>query len=277
MRKRKGFSLIELLIAVAIILTIAAIAIPNMIRARMSANEASAVGSLRTITSAMIMFQSSYPATGYPASLGVLGSTPCHPNATSPCLLDGTLAGGSKSGYNFAATSSGGPPTTSYYATAVPISLNHTGVTSFCTCEDGVIRYDPSGALPGSAAACQNLSPLPGQSAGSGGGGSGSGSGGGSSGGSGGGSSGGSGGGSSGGGGGGSSGGSGGSGNGGGNGNGNNGNGNGNGGGNGSNGGGNGNGNNGNGNGNGGGNGSSGGGNGNGNSGSGNGNGGGED
>ena len=226
----------------------------------MSANEASAVGSLRTITSAMIMFQSGYPATGFPASLSVLGSTPCHPSATSPCLLDGVLASGSKSGYNFAETASGGPPATGYYATAVPISLNHTGVNSFCTCEDGVIRYDPSGAQPGSKAACQSLSPMPGQSAG---GGSSSGSGGGSSGGSGGGSSGGSGGGS--------------SGNGGGNGNGNNGNGNGNGGGDGSNGGGNGNGNNGNGNGNGGGNGSNGNGNGNGNNGNGNGNGGGKD
>jgi type IV pilus assembly protein PilA len=223
-RRSKGFSLIELLIVVSVILILAAIAIPNLMRARISANEASAVSSLRTINAAMVTYDLSYPTIGYASSLGVLGSTPCHPNATTPCLIDGLLAGGTKSGYTFTASASGGPPTTLYYITATPVSLNHTGINSFCSSEDAVIRSDPSGTLAGSESACQGLSPMGGQS------GSGS-------------SSGGSGG---------SGGGGGGSGNGGGNGNGNNGNGNGNGGGNGSNGGGNGNGNNGNGNGNGG-------------------------
>jgi type IV pilus assembly protein PilA len=223
--KSKGFSLIELLIVVGVILILAAIAIPNLLRARMSANEASAVSSLRTINTAMITYTISYPTIGFASTLNVLGSTPCHPDATTPCLIDGVLAGGTKSGYKFAATGSGGPPATKYYASAVPITLNLTGINSYCSSEDAAIRLDSSGTLAGSESACQALSPM-------GGGGSNGGSGGGGSGGSGSG--------------------GGGSGNGGGNGNGNNGNGNGNGGGNGSNGGGNGNGNNGNGNGNGG-------------------------
>jgi type IV pilus assembly protein PilA len=222
-RGTKGFSLIELLITVGIILIIAAIAIPSLIRARISANEASAVSSLRTINSAMITYNFSYPTLGYASNLNVLGSTPCHPNAANPCLIDGVLAAGTKSGYNFAAIGAGGPPADKYYATAVPITINHTGINSFCSSEDGTIRWDPTGTLPGSEAACQALPPTgSASSTGTGSGGGGGGGGGGN------------------------------SGNGGGNGNGNNGNGNGNGGGNGSNGGGNGNGNNGHGNGNGG-------------------------
>lgn len=242
MHKQKGFSLLELLIAVGIILIIAAIAIPNLMRARMASNEASAVESLRTINSALISYNIGWPAQGYATTLSVLGSTPCHPNATTPCLIDGVLAGGTKSGYLFAESSSGGTPTTKYFATAIPITVNQTGINSYCTSEDGVIRMDPTGAVAGSESACQGLTPL-GATGGSGSGGSGS--------------SGGSGG---------SGSGSGGSG--GGNGNGNNGNGNGNGGGSGSGSNGNGNGNGGTGNGNG-------GGNGNGNNGNGNGNGGG--
>jgi prepilin-type N-terminal cleavage/methylation domain-containing protein len=83
-----GFSLIELLIAVAIILIVAAIAIPNLWRARMSSNEASTVGSLRTINTAMIANDLSYPTVGLASSLSKLGSTPCHPDATTPCLIE---------------------------------------------------------------------------------------------------------------------------------------------------------------------------------------------
>jgi type IV pilus assembly protein PilA len=125
-QEQNGFSLIELMVVVAIILTIAAIAIPNLLHARIAANEASAVGSLRTINAAMIAYNLTYPAVGYASQLSVLGSSPCNPNPTTPCLLDGLLAGGTKSGYKFTAIGAGGPPANKYYATAVPISPNFT-------------------------------------------------------------------------------------------------------------------------------------------------------
>ncbi len=75
MKKQKGFSLIELLIVVAIILIIAAIAIPNLLRSKMAANEASAVGSMRSVNTAMVTYAAAYPDTGYAATLAALGGT----------------------------------------------------------------------------------------------------------------------------------------------------------------------------------------------------------
>ena len=161
MRKQKGFSLIELLIVVAIILIIAAIAIPNLMRARMAANEASAVQSIKAINTAEITYSSSYPTVGFAPTLTALGGvTPCIPSSTTACLIESGLAGGYKSGYNFTATGTGGPPATNYYATAVPVTVNTTGTRSFCSFEDAVIRVQPSGAAIASEAACEALLPL---------------------------------------------------------------------------------------------------------------------
>ena len=160
-RKQKGFSLIELLIVVAIILIIAAIAIPNLLRARMAANESSAVASIRTINTGMITYNSTYPTVGFAATLAVLGgASPCTPTSGTSCLLDNVLALGTKSGYTFHATGAGGTPATIYYATGVPVTLNQTGIRSFCAFEDAVVRVQPTGAAIASEVACQGLLPL---------------------------------------------------------------------------------------------------------------------
>jgi type IV pilus assembly protein PilA len=160
MGKRNGFSLIELLIVVAIILIIAAIAIPNLLRARMAANESSAVASVRTINTAMITYSSTYPTIGFATALSNLGGTaPCTPSSTNGCLIDSVLSGGTKSGYSFTAVGAGAPAT-KYYAAGTPIAQNQTGIRSFCAFEDAVVRVQPGGAAISTESGCQGLLPL---------------------------------------------------------------------------------------------------------------------
>ncbi len=136
--------MIELLIVVAIILIIAAIAIPNLLRARIAANESSSVASIRTTNTAEITYQTANPTIGF-ASMSVLGGSgsPCTLSATAACLLDNTLALGTKSGYLFIATphiGGSGTVTNTLTVSAIPQSYNQSGVRAFCSNEDAVIR-----------------------------------------------------------------------------------------------------------------------------------------
>src|SRR5258708_5376791 len=116
--------------AVPFILIIAAIAIPNVLRARMAANEASAVGSLRTINTAAVTYASTYPRSGYPASLKNLG-TSCAATSASADLIDNVLASGTKSGSTFVFTGAGNIPSPGYSIRATPISIVASGQRGF--------------------------------------------------------------------------------------------------------------------------------------------------
>lgn len=143
-KKEKGFSLIELLIVVAIILIIAAIAIPNLLRAKIAANQASAVGSLRTLNTACVAYSTSYGS--FPGALSNLGPLASGGNAssTSADLIDSVLAGGTKSGYTFTYTP--GTSNQSYSITATPITVGTTGQSMYYTDQSGVIRVNTSGS-----------------------------------------------------------------------------------------------------------------------------------
>jgi type IV pilus assembly protein PilA len=148
----KGFSLIELLIVVAIILIIAAIAIPNLLRARIAANQASAVGSIRTLNTAEITYSATY-GTGFAPLASLGGPTACVAAAATACLIDPVLTVGTKSGYVVAAVAATGAgtvlsPFMTFETNATPISVS-TGSRAFCADQSGVIRYNLTGTAIG--------------------------------------------------------------------------------------------------------------------------------
>ena len=137
-RRYRGFTLVEIMIVVAIIVLVAAIAIPNLLRARLNSNEASAISSMRVITGAAITYRGVNP--GFPTNLTVLS------NAV-PAYLDTFLAGGLKQGYNFTLIGT----TNNFNITGVPVTPNVTGIRGFYSDASGIIRASSTGTANASS------------------------------------------------------------------------------------------------------------------------------
>jgi len=141
--RASGFSLVELLVVVMVILVIAAISIPGFVQARMKANEASAVSSMRTIRIAEFLYSQTYPDVGFSRTLADLGSQggACNsPSSSNACIImDENLANGSKSGYVFEFVSDGLKPSVSYTLNGAPENPGFTGRCGFSSNQGGEI------------------------------------------------------------------------------------------------------------------------------------------
>lgn len=147
---RGGFSLVELMVVVMVILVIAAIAIPSLVHARMRANEASAISSMRAIRTAELIYEDTYPDEGFSDNLiklGPNGSDCTRVGKTNSCLLmDENLAAGLKSGYIFDLTGDGSKPSAGYTVTATPESNGVSGRCSFGSDATGQITIKDASA-----------------------------------------------------------------------------------------------------------------------------------
>ena len=148
-----GFTLMELLIVIAIILILMLMAIPTIGSLKKKANETSAINSVQTINKAEIQYESSFPANGYACSLADLGGDPNAgpPSPKTSQILQGDLTSGYKAGYIFTignctkVTINGTDRITGYTITAVPQTVGKTGDRGFCSDQFGTIKYDPAG------------------------------------------------------------------------------------------------------------------------------------
>jgi type IV pilus assembly protein PilA len=150
----QGFTLIELLIVMSIMLILMALAVPQLLKLKKSANETSAKQTMRTIGQAELSYNSAYPSNGFACTLQVLGGDPSAgaPSAQAAQILDPTLAStGQKSGYSFSITNcnkvtvSNQDMYTSFEIIGVPQSVGKTGDSGYCTDENNILRFDPTG------------------------------------------------------------------------------------------------------------------------------------